>query len=122
MAAINRAYQLAMQGLKMKSDDADLLYYAGMAAMITRKPKESREYFARYLEVSNTLDAKPEERAQVRRWLPSVAGDRRAAAQGDPNWLSGKPLPKGVFYCPISLRFPAAHRSHRRLEQAQDDL
>ena len=65
----NRAWQLAMQGLKMKTDDADLLYYAGMAALIIRKPKESREYFARYLEVSNTLDAKMEERAQVRRMM-----------------------------------------------------
>ena len=100
----NRAYQLAVQGLKMKSDDADLLYQAGMTSLITRKPKESREYFARYLEVSNTLDAKPEERAQVRRWLPTIT-ESSAPGQGDANWLSGKLLPKGVYYCPISIAF-----------------
>ncbi len=100
----NRAHQLAMQGLKMKADDADLLYYAGQTSLITRKPKESREAFARYLEITNTLDAKPEERAQVRRWLPSIV-ENSPAEQGDPNWLSGKPLPKGVFYCPLSLAF-----------------
>ena len=100
----HRAYQLAVQGLKMKSDDAELLYQAGMTSLITRKPKESREYFARYLEVSNTLDAKPEERAQVRRWLPAIA-ESVTPEQGDANWLSGKPLAKGVFYCPISLAF-----------------
>jgi hypothetical protein len=90
--------------MKMKPDDAELLYHAGMTSMITRKPKESREYFARYLEVSNTLDAKPAERAQVRRWLSSIA-EGSAGGQGDANWLSGKLLPKGVYYCPISLAF-----------------
>ncbi|MEO8593408.1 MAG: hypothetical protein ABI759_08800 [Candidatus Solibacter sp.] len=100
----NRAYQLALQGLRMKTDDADLLYSAGMSAVITRKPKEARELFARYLDVSNTLDAKTEERVQVRRLLTSIA-DTPAAEAGDPNWLSGKPLPKGVFYDPISLAF-----------------
>jgi hypothetical protein len=112
--AYHRSYQLAMQGLKMKADDAELLYYAGMTSLITRKPKESREYFARYLEVSNTLDAKPEERVQVRRWLASIAppsiaeptiGETSPGEQGDANWMSGNRLPKGVFYCPISLAF-----------------
>jgi len=104
--AYYRTYQLALQGMKMKADDTELLYYAGMAAAIIRKPKESREHFARYLEVSNTLDAKAEERAQVRRWLPAAPpATTTVAEQGDPNWLSGKLLPKGVFYCPISLGF-----------------
>ena len=99
-----RAYQTAVQGLRMKPDDADLLYQAGMTALITRQPARSREHFTRYLAVSNTLDAKPLERAQVRRWLLSIA-EAAPATQGDPNWLSGKPLPKGVFYCPVSLAF-----------------
>jgi hypothetical protein len=100
----NHAYQVAVQGLKMKPDDPDLLYQAGRTALIVRQPAKSREYFNRYLAVSNTLDAKPDERAQVRRWLLSIA-DAAPAGQGDPNWLSGKLLPKGVFYCPISLAF-----------------
>ena len=99
-----RAYQLAFQGLTIKSDDVELLYQAGVTALITRQPKESGAYFARYLELSNTLDAKPEERALVRRLSPSIA-EPGPAAQGDANWLSGMLLPKGVFYCPISLAF-----------------
>lgn len=101
----NRAYQLSLQGLKMKSDDADLLYQAGMSAAIVRKPKESREYLNRYLEISNTLDARPEERAQVRRVLPLLGNSVTAAVDGDPNWLSGNPVPKGAFYCPTSIAF-----------------
>src|ERR1017187_798844 len=68
-----RAYQVAQQGLKMKPDDPELLNQAGMTALIVRQPARSREYFNRYLAVSNTLDAKPAERAQVRRWLLSIA-------------------------------------------------
>ena len=117
-----RAYQLAMQALRMKSDDAELLSLAGMTALITRKPAESRQLFARYLEVSNTLDAKPEERAQVRRWLASIA-EAPNAEQGDPNWLSGKLLPKGLFYCPVSLAFQphiAAIDASNKLKTAFD--
>jgi hypothetical protein len=40
----------------------------------------------------------------VRRLLSSIT-ENASAEQGDANWLSGKPLPKGVFYCPISLAF-----------------
>ena len=101
----NRAWQLAQQGLRMKSDDAELLYSAGISALIIRKPKEGREYFSRYLEVSNTLEANQDQRAQVRRILTSVTDSPAAAEKGDPNWLSGKPLPKGVYYDPISLAF-----------------
>jgi hypothetical protein len=100
----HHAYRLALQGLTMKSDDVELLYQAGMTALITRQPKESREYFSRYLELSNTLDAKAEERALVRRLLPSIA-EPGPAGQGDADWLSGQLLPKGVFYGPISLAF-----------------
>src|ERR1039457_5009856 len=100
----NHAYQVAVQGLKMNPDDPELLYQAGMTALIVRQPAKSREYFNRYLDVSNPLDAKPAERAQVRRWMLSIA-DAPPAGQGDPNWLSGKLLPKGIFYCPISLAF-----------------
>ena len=120
--AYHHAYQLARQALKMKSDDPELLYQAGMTALITRHPAESREHFARYLEVSNSLDAKAEERVQVRRWLTSIA-DAGPAEQGDPNWLSGKLLPKGAFYCPVSLAFQphiAAIDASNKLKTAFD--
>ena len=98
------AYQLAAQGLKMDAEDADLLYYAGVAALIERAPKLSHELLKHYLEASDTLDANIEQRALVSRMVASAATSAGAAG-GDPNWLSGEKLPKGVFYSPASLAF-----------------
>jgi hypothetical protein len=92
------------EGLKMDADDADLLYYGGLAALIRREPKESRDLLTRYLEVSNTLDADQQQRAQARRLLPLIAA-AKPFGPGDANWMSGYKLPKGAFYCPISLAF-----------------
>jgi hypothetical protein len=100
----NAARQMAARGLKMSGDDADLLYCAGMVALIERDPKEGRDLLTRYLELSDTLDANPEQRALAGRLLRSAANSSGAAA-GDPNWLSGEKLPKGVFYSPLSLAF-----------------
>ena len=99
------AYGLAARGLKMDAADADLLYYGGTAALVVRMPAEGRELLARYLDASDTLDTNPEQRPQVSRLLASAAPPRSAAEEGTPNWLSGKKLPPGVFYCPISLAF-----------------
>ena len=98
------AYQLATQGLRMDAEDADLLYYAGMAALIRREPKLSHDLLKHYLEASDTLDANTEQRALVSR-LMAAAATPTGAAGSDPNWLSGEKLPKGVFYSPISLAF-----------------
>ncbi len=95
---------MCVQSLALKKDDADLLYYAGVASLVTRHPQESREYLRRYLQVSDTLDANAEQRARVRHLLPTIA-DAGGPEQGEANWLSGKRLPKGVYYCPISLAF-----------------
>jgi len=97
-------HQLAAQGLAMSADDADLLYYAGMASLIQREAKQGRDLLTRYLEVSDTLDANAEQREMAGRLLRSLAASPGAGA-GDPNWLSGAKLPQGVFYCPISLAF-----------------
>jgi hypothetical protein len=99
--------QLAGQTLAMKGDDADALYYAGVSAAVRRQPAEAREFFTRYLEASNTVDAAPEQRALVNRLLPSLAPPVQRT-DGDANWLSGEKLPKGVFYCPVSLAFQPA--------------
>jgi len=96
--------QLSAQSLRMKADDADMLYYAGMAALARREAKPGHDFLARYLEVPNTLDADAEQRAQVSRLLPTIVAPL-GAGQGDANWLSGEKLPKGVFYSPISLAF-----------------
>lgn len=102
--SFSMAYRLAAQGLRMDSEDAELLYYAGMAALIRRQPKQSHDLLAHYLEASDNLDANDEQRSLVSRLLPSIAAPTNAA-EGDPNWLSGEKLPKGVFYSPVSLAF-----------------
>jgi hypothetical protein len=93
---------LAARGLRMNADDSVLLYYAGVAALAGRDPQSGHDILARYLEVSNTLDANAEQRAQAGRLLPAVVAPQ-GAGQGDVNWLSGEKLPKGVFYSPLSL-------------------
>jgi len=98
------ARQLAVQGLKLNGDDADLLYYAGLAALVKREPVQGRDLLTRYLEVSDTLDANAEQRKLASRLQHSIAISSGAGG-GDPNWLSGEKLPKGEFYCPISLAF-----------------
>jgi hypothetical protein len=102
--SFHKAYDVALQGLRAQDNDSDLLYDAGLAAAVVRDPKASRQYFARYLEIANNLDAKPEQRVKVRSILPTLA-DAPAATTGAPNWLSGAKLPPGVFYDPVSLAF-----------------
>jgi hypothetical protein len=104
-ANFHRTRELSVQGLRVKADDPELLFHAGISSMITRHPKEGRAYLTSYLNVSNTLDANAEQRLRVRRLLPLIHDEGAAAEVGDPNWLSGKKLAKGVFYCPISLAF-----------------
>jgi hypothetical protein len=103
--SFRKAHDLAVQGLRAKDDDPDLLFNAGIAALIVRNPKESRGFFTRYLEVANTLDANPEQRVKVRSLLPTIKESNRAAEQGSPNWLSGARLPQTVYYDPVSLAF-----------------
>jgi hypothetical protein len=101
----NAVRQLSAQGLRMDANDADMLYYAGLSALAKRDPKQGRDSLARYLDVSNTLDANAEQRAQVRRLLPNIAAPLAGDGQGAVNWLSGDKLPKAVFYSPLSLAF-----------------
>jgi len=102
--SFSQVSQLAAEGLRMDAEDADLLYYAGMAALIRRAPKQGHDLLMHYLEASDTLDANLEKRALVSRLLPSIVTSP-VIAGGDPNWLSGEKLPKGVFYSPVSLAF-----------------
>jgi hypothetical protein len=95
---------LATEGLRAKDDDAELLDNGGRASLITRSANDGRALLARYLEVSNTLDANSEQRVRVRRLLATIPNST-PAEQGEANWMSGKKLPKGVFYCPASLAF-----------------
>jgi hypothetical protein len=96
----------AIEALRTKEDDADLLYYAGLASLATRRPKDGGEYLRRYLLYSDTLDADPAGREDVRR-LISMIREGSPEEAGEPNWFSGKKLPDGVYYCPVSLAFQA---------------
>jgi hypothetical protein len=103
-AAFNRLRELSINGLSAKDDDPELLYDAGLASIVTRNPRDAKTFFTRYLDVSNTLDANPEQRARVRALLASVS-EASKPEKGEANWLSGKRLPNAVYYCPISLAF-----------------
>ena len=98
------AQQLSAQGLRMDANDADLLYYFGLSALFKRDTKQGRDFLARYLDVSDNLDANQEQRAQVGRLLAN-AGAPLGDVHGEANWLSGDKLPKAVFYSPLSLAF-----------------
>jgi hypothetical protein len=100
----HKLHDLALQGLKAKDDDGDLLYEAGLSSLITRDGDSGRGLLARYLDVTDTLDANPEQRMRVRALL-ATAPIREHTGNGDANWLSGMRLPPGTFYCPVSLAF-----------------
>ena len=100
----NKERQLAITGLRLKPDDPDLLFHAGRASLATRRPKDARDYLTKYLDVSDTLDANDEQRLNVRRIMSTIVDSTRPE-QGSPNWLSGKRLPEGVYYDPVSLAF-----------------
>lgn len=100
----HQLHELALQGLQAKDDDGELLYQAAIASLITHEPDRARTFLTRYLEVTNTLDADPEQRARVRSVLANIK-DAKQPERGEANWLSGKKLPPNVFYCPISLAF-----------------
>ena len=102
--SFHKAHDLALQGLRAQDDDAELLFNAGVSALVVRNPKESRMFFTRYLEMANSLDASPEQRLKVRTLLPAIT-ETAEPANGVANWLSGKKSPPGVYYDPVSLAF-----------------
>jgi hypothetical protein len=126
--SFHKILELSREGLRGKDDDADLLYQAGLASLATRDVKQGREMLTRYLEVSTTLDADEAQRARVRTVLATVA-EQPSKEQGDPNWMSGKKLPRNVYYDPVSLAFQpriehidATNKLHLTFEWAGDRL
>jgi tetratricopeptide (TPR) repeat protein len=101
---------MAVHGLTAKDDDPELLYQAGMASLAMRNVQDGKGYFARYLDVSNTLDADQDQRIRVRTVLANL-GAAAGAMNGTANWMSGMRLANDVFYCPVSLAFQA-HVDH----------
>jgi hypothetical protein len=109
--SFHKMHDLAMRGLTAKDDDAELLYQAGMASLVTRSVQAGKTYFTRYIEVSNTLDADQEQRIRVRTVIAGLSSAPAGAAGGSVNWMSGMRLPKDAYYCPASLAFQA-HVDH----------
>jgi len=99
----------------MDAEDADLLYYAGVSALIERAPKLAHDRLTHYLEASDTLDANTEQRTLVSRLLASVAIPAGAAG-GDPTGSPERNCPRGCSI-PRQPRLPAAYRPHRRVQQ-----
>jgi hypothetical protein len=103
----HHARRLAQLGLRSDERDPDILYFAGLSALITRNSDEAGALLGRYLESSNTLDSNPERRASVLRLVGGVTGTDKDTDQGEPNWFSGKRIAAGMMYCPISGAFQA---------------
>lgn len=97
----------AVRGLTAKDDDPELLYQAGMASLAIRNVQDGKTYFAKYLDVSNTLDADQEQRIRVRTALANLGATPAGGTNGAANWMSGMKLPNDVLYCPVSLAFQA---------------
>jgi len=107
-----RVRSLAIAGLRAQNDATALLSYGGRASLVVRDARDARGFFQQYLDASNTLDTGPRERAEIRAWLAATTPALTAPAanepeSGDRNWFSGKRLPPGIAYCPISLAFQA---------------
>jgi hypothetical protein len=102
-----RVRSLAIAGLRAQNDAIALLSYGGRASLIVRDARDARGFFQQYLDASNTLDTGPRERAEIRAWLAETAPAANEPESGDRNWFSGKRLPPGIAYCPISLAFQA---------------
>lgn len=102
--AIYQTQAIAKQGLLANAEDPDVLFYAGISALATRKQDQGKTFLTRYMAASNIVDADTNRRAAVLRMLavPQVAAVNEA---GDVNWLSGRKLEAGVLYCPLSLAF-----------------
>ena len=92
------------EDLRMDPNDPDFLYNAGVVAGVLRQTDRARDLLNKYLERSDSLvvDPKKSDRAvRVRNALAPAA----PKGAGAPNWMSGRPLAAGVYYCPESLAY-----------------
>jgi hypothetical protein len=95
----------ANQALALDSDDDEFLYYGGSTAALFRDVSAARERLDRYLARSNSLRGDLQARDRAYRIRALQDAPKPAAPAGTPNWLSGRPLPDGVYYCPVSAAF-----------------
>jgi hypothetical protein len=98
----------AAQALALDPEDDDFLYYGGAVAALFRDQAAARERLDGYLARSNSLRGDPRTRDRAYRIRALLDAPKMAApAQpaGTPNWFSGRALPDGVYYCPVSAAF-----------------
>jgi len=100
----------AAQALALDAEDDDFLFYGGAMAALFRDQTAARDRLDRYLVKSNSLrgDLETRDRAyRIRALLNAAKADGPPAATpaGAPNWFSGRLLPEGIYYCPLSAAF-----------------
>ena len=95
----------ANQALELDPEDEDFLYFSGAAASIFRDNSAAKEHLERYLVRSNSLRGDLQARGRALRILSLLNPPAQPQPAGTPNWLSGRPLAEGVYYCPVSGAF-----------------
>jgi len=102
----SKLYRAIGAALKLDSADDDFLYYGGALGSLLRRNDEAKSLLTRYLAQSNSVRGDIHKRDKARRIL-AMTGQAAAAAKprGYPNWLSGRMLSEGVYYCPESGAF-----------------
>jgi hypothetical protein len=108
---------VATQALELDPDDDDFLYYGGAVAALFRDPAAATERLTRYLAISNSLRGDLDARDRAYRMRALLDAPKPVPAAGTPNWLSGRPVPDGIYYCPASGAF-----QRRRRVQVEDEF
>ena len=102
----HQTLEMARQSMLVDDKAQAILYYAGVASMATRHRKEGLALLARFMEGSNNLDADVPLRSAVARMMSGVSvADEAVVTDGDPSWFSGRKVPTGIVYDPLSLTF-----------------
>ncbi len=97
--------QLLKDALRMDGEDSDFLYNAGIVAGVLKQPARASDLLTKYLDRSDALGVDPKVSDKAWRVRNALTTVKRVKAQGAPNWMSGRPLAVGVYYCPESLAF-----------------
>jgi tetratricopeptide (TPR) repeat protein len=95
----------ADDALNLDPNDEQFLFFDALSHMVLRDPGSGKSLLQHYLERSDSLNGNPKWRELALR-LASVNEERAAApASGALNWMSGRSVRPGVFYCPESAAF-----------------
>jgi hypothetical protein len=96
--------QTLRAALVSDSNDLEYLYYGGITAAVLRNSDTAKDYLKKYLDKSDSLAGDRAFRDRAGRVFNSLNTPKPATSNdGTPNWMSGRRLPDGVFYCPETL-------------------